>query len=362
MNDPGHHTYNEIVSQPEAWAQALEVTVNLRDEISSVWNDMPRGQILFTGCGSTYYLSLAAASLFTEIAGYRARAFPAGEVILHPNAVYEVGPPVMLVAFSRSGRTTETLTAAKRHQELNLGPIVFVTNNGNSELAELADLVIAISAGQERSVAQTRSFASMYVAVSALALIISGREDVLESIANLPAMGRDMIDKYEDLARTIGEDLHFDRYYFLGSGTRYGLACELNLKMKEMTLTHSEPFHFLEFRHGPMSMVGDSAVIVGLVSPGPSSQERSVLREMKALGAKTVSFGSNKSDVCLDASIPGEVRNVLYLPVNHLMTYYRSLAKGLNPDQPRNLSAVVYLDLSDLSHSSRDFRRSMDAA
>ena len=66
------------------------------------------------------------------------------------------------------------------------------------------------------------------------------------------------------LAQSIGADLDLDRFYFLGSGPRYGLACELSLKMKEMSLTHSEPFHFMEFRHGPMSMVTESTVIVGL--------------------------------------------------------------------------------------------------
>ena len=62
-----------------------------------------------------------------------------------------------------------------------------------------------------------------------------------------------------------GGDLTLDRFYFLGSGPRYGLACEVNLKMKEMTLTHSEPFHFLEFRHGPKSMVCESALVAGLL-------------------------------------------------------------------------------------------------
>jgi glucosamine--fructose-6-phosphate aminotransferase (isomerizing) len=38
-------------------------------------------------------------------------------------------------------------------------------------------------------------------------------------------------------------------------------------------------------------------------------------------------------------------RAVLYLPVLQLLAWHRSLAKGLNPDQPNNLTAVVTLDL-----------------
>jgi len=54
--------------------------------------------------------------------------------------------------------------------------------------------------------------------------------------------------------------------------------------MKEMTLTHSEPFHFLEFRHGPMSMVTGTAVVIGLLSDANRKNEQKVLSEMKELG------------------------------------------------------------------------------
>jgi glutamine---fructose-6-phosphate transaminase (isomerizing) len=50
-------------------------------------------------------------------------------------------------------------------------------------------------------------------------------------------------------------------------------------------------------------------------------------------------------DVAFKSGIPESVRSVLYLPVLQLMAFYRSLAKGLNPDNPRNLSAVIKLDL-----------------
>jgi len=150
---------------------------------------------------------------------------------------------------------------------------------------------------------------------------------------------------YESTARQIGENLDFDRFYFLGSGIRYGLACEVNLKMKEMTLTHSEPFHFLEFRHGPMSMVNEKAVVVGLVSDSNFSHEKAVLNEMRDFGGKIVGLADSGADIAFESGLPESVRGVLYLPVLQLMAFYRSLAKGLNPDSPNNLKAVVRLDL-----------------
>ena len=145
-------------------------------------------------------------------------------------------------------------------------------------------------------------------------------------------MGKELIARYEPLAKALGSNLAYDRFYFLGSGPRYGLACEVNLKMKEMTLTHSEPFHCFEFRHGPMSMVNERAVVIGLVGDEQRDLELQVLREMTALGGKTVSLGETGCDVVFDSGLAQATRNVLYLPVLQLTAYYRSLAKGLNPD------------------------------
>jgi glucosamine--fructose-6-phosphate aminotransferase (isomerizing) len=141
-------------------------------------------------------------------------------------------------------------------------------------------------------------------------------------------------------------DLDFDRFYFLGSGSRYGLACEANLKMKEMSLTHSEPFHFLEFRHGPKSMVGSSTTVLGLLSEANFGREMQVLREMESLGARIVSLGQAETDVVFESQLPQLVRNVLFLPVLQLMAYYRARAKGLDPDRPKNLDAVVKLNVT----------------
>jgi glucosamine--fructose-6-phosphate aminotransferase (isomerizing) len=164
----------------------------------------------------------------------------------------------------------------------------------------------------------------------------------------LPPLGEKLIREYDGFARSFGENLDLDRFYFLGSGPRYGLACETNLKMKEMTLTHSEPFHFFEFRHGPMSMVTNTTVVIGMRSSVNSDHEQTVLEEMRNLGSQILSLGESDADVAFESFLPEEVRNVLYLPVMQLMAFYRARAKGLDPDNPRNLSAVVHLDIEKI--------------
>jgi glucosamine--fructose-6-phosphate aminotransferase (isomerizing) len=251
----------------------------------------------------------------------------------------------LVVAVSRSGTTSETIQALKTFKGTGHGSAVVVTNYPESPLAGLGDLVVGIPAGQEQSVAQTRSFASMFVATTAISGTLGERDDLVKAMEMLPDFGKRLMDDYDNLARTLGTNLELDRFYFLGSGPRYGLACETNLKMKEMTLTHSEPFHFFEFRHGPMSMVTETTQILGLLSDSNRAHEAAVLEEMGNLGANVLAMGESDTDVAFASGLPEDIRDVLYLPVLQLMAYYRSVAKGLDPDRPRNLSAVVKLDL-----------------
>ncbi len=333
-----YHTYKEIKSQTQAWTQALDLmpTVNLPSPLKY-------DQVIFTGCGSTYYLSMAVAAMYQELTGSPARAVPGGELLLNPQ-VSLVNQRTLLVAISRSGTTTETVKAVEKFIKEKLGD-VFVISNYQQGLAYLSEGSIVIEKGQEQSIAQTRSFSSMLVAASAFCARMAGKNELLNAMADLPRIGDHLMKKYELYAKAIGENLDFDRFYFLGSALRYGLACEVSLKMKEMTLTHSEPFHFLEFRHGPMSMVNSNTLIVGLVSEANQSHEWKVLSEMHALGGTVLSIGADRTSIEFGSKIPEIMRGVLYLPVLQLMACYRSVKKGMNPDHPKNLSAVVKLAL-----------------
>ena len=337
----GAYTFEEIMSQPAAWRETLAY---LGERAGDAAAFTPTGfdEVLVTGCGSTYYLALAAAALLQDLTGVRARALPASEIWLYPGSAYRADAKTLLLAVSRSGTTTETVRAVEGFRAHGTGSVLTLTCYPESTLAGLGDLNLVLGAGQERSVAQTRAFSTLYLATVFLAHHWARRP--LEALYNLPELGARLLGHYAPLAARVGEDLSLERLYFLGSGPRYGLACEVSLKLKEMTLTHSEPFHFLEFRHGPQSMVTDAALMVGLVSDRNGASERAVLREMKARGAQILSLAETDADVAFGSGVPEGLRDVLYLPVLQLLAFRRSLAKGLNPDRPQNLEAVVMLE------------------
>jgi glucosamine--fructose-6-phosphate aminotransferase (isomerizing) len=339
--EKGINTQEEIYSQTKAWTGAL-LEVDRKINIISNIDLRSYKQILFTGCGSTYYLSLAAAALFQSLTGMITKAIPAGEMYMYPDSVYK-GTDNLVFAISRSASTSETVMAVKQFKKVNGGKVVSVSNYEDQPLLEFSDLPICVLEGQEKSVAQTRSFCSMFMVMTAMAMIISGKMDLFMEMRQLPEIGLKLIKNYQTYAIETGKLLDYDRIYFLGSGCRYGLACEANLKMKEMALTHTEPFHFLEFRHGPKSMVNDHTMIFGLLSEHKRSIEEKVLFEMRDLGAKVISLSEKDADISFNSNLKEVIRNILYLPVLQMTAFYRSIAKGLDPDHPKNLTAVIYI-------------------
>ncbi len=347
----GRYTYEEITSQPEVWGQTLAGARQSADEVHALLRRDP-DEVLFIGCGSTYYLSLAAAALLQRLAGRRARGLPSSELWFYPDAVLGTARRPLLVAVSRSGTTTETLRAIETFQAHGGSDVMVVTCYPDTPMAQAGQVVLGAPAAQERSIAQTRSFASMYVLTQVLAGWAAGDDAYLASLERLPGVGRTLLDDHADLAERLGGDLAIDRVFFLGSGIYYGLACETMLKMKEMSLTYAEAFHFMEFRHGPKSMVNERTLVIGMVSDSVREHEVAVLREMRGLGARVLAIAEDGTSdelggaefvVTLRSGLPETARGVLYLPLLQLMAYHRSMAKGLDPDRPQNLDAVVYL-------------------
>jgi glucosamine--fructose-6-phosphate aminotransferase (isomerizing) len=338
----GHFTRHEILSQPDAWAAALKILDQTRRGILELDPANHPGQIIFTGCGSTYYLALSAASVTQELTGIPSRAFPASELWLSPHSCY-VDDSTLLVAVSRSGETTETLQACEAFLKDGRGDLLTLSCYGDMPLAKMGRLNIVLPSGQEQSVAQTRAFSTLYIGTLALACLWAGLEDLFDSLTHLPEAGTHILKNYSTLTAMLGGDASIDRFYWLGSAARLGLACELSLKMKEMSLSHSEPFHFMEFRHGPMSMVTSSCLVIGLRSTVNALAEAAVLENVKALGGRVLDIAEVGSEVRFESGLDEAVRNVLYLPVGQLIAFEHSISKGLNPDRPLNLDSVVKL-------------------
>ena len=332
------HTRAEILSQPEIWPVVL-------DELASAAAKLPAitdfTDVVFTGCGSTHYLSMWAARHCQRRHDVGAVGVPASELLLEPGTWLRPRA-TFVVAVSRSGETTETVRAVaevRRHVDPF---VVAITCAPRSSLAALADVVLPATAAQERSIVQTRSFTSMMLAA---ALLVEGPPPPMLG-AQLAAAGQHVLQEHADRIDDLARDPDLDHTVYLGLGPRFGLACEAMLKMKEMALQASEAYHTLEVRHGPMSTVGARSLVVGIVPAGHHPHEHAVVADMQALGARTLTVqpgGLGAATLPLPADLPAAWGDVCYLPPLQLLACDRALHRGLNPDEPANLDAVVQL-------------------
>ncbi len=339
----GQYTREEILSQPEAWMKAIDVLKRNIETIEGFSTLNHHQQVLFTGCGSTYHLARAGAIVFQELTGTPANGLPASEIWQSSAGSFLPSEAQVLIAISRSGETTETLQACEKIRHNPKARIMTLVCVPDSRLAKMGDVNLEFPSGAEKSIAQTRAFTTLYLGVVGMSAIAARKSAILEGLRMLPRPARLMLDGEQERAALHGGNLVIDRIYFLGSGGRFGLACELSLKMKEMSLTHSEAFHFMEFRHGPKAMVNDSTIVVGLVSESNKKQELAVLNEVGELGAEIITIGENNTDVSFNSGVEEVLRNILYLPFGQMMAFERSIAKGLDPDHPIHLDAVVKL-------------------
>lgn len=346
-----YHAFDEITGQAEAW-QATQAEVHRRaPALRAHWRAKTPQQVIFTGCGSSFFLARTAAAFFQQTLGITAIAVPASDIVLFPEMVLFPGLERQMVTLSRSGETSETIKAVEIFRARGGGNVVNFTCNGDAPLSRAATLTLEVQEAREISLAQTRSFSAMLIAALGYALVAADRS-LAGDWARLPDHAAAQINTYHALARRLGEDATINQFYFLGSGPYYGLACEGMLKMKEMSLSHADAFHFLEFRHGPKSMVNKQTLVIGLVSETAARQESAVLEEMRQLGGRVlaitpVPLSREQADnqVALPSGLTDLERAPLHLPVMQLMAYYRSLHNGCDPDKLNNLTMVIKLNL-----------------
>lgn len=287
----------------------------------------------------------------TALAGKPARAVPASEILLFPELVL-VPNGCVPVLISRSGRTSEVLKAAEALRARDIATLGISCAPGQ-KLETLVTSAIVLPAADEQSTVMTRSFTSMLMALQALAATISSREDFRASQQAVTKPAEKLLDALPRRVSKFVEQHDFADYVCLGQGPLFGIASESALKLTEMSLSYGQSFHTLEFRHGPKSIVSEKTLIMFLLSDSGFKSELEVLEEIKALGGATMVV-TNRADervrnaadllIELETQAPELARLPLYLPANQLMGLYTGLKKGLDPDNPKNLSRVVLLD------------------
>jgi len=344
---PGERTLQEILEQGAAWAAAVRSFDGATPALDRLFRERNPDEVIFTGCGSSYYLSLTAAAAFQQVSGLRARAVPASEILQFPGSVFVPGTRPLLVASSRSGTTTETVWALEAARRRGIATLS-LTCTHRSPLARGADLYIPSPRGRETSVVMTKSFSSLLLLGLLLAAHRDASRGLRAELRRLPTLGRRVVKVALSLAVDIGAAA--PRFVFLGGGPAHGIAWEAMLKMTEMAQRAAVAYHPLEFRHGPIAVAGPGTVAVLFGTRAGARLEADLVRDLRRHGATVVRIrdgwrdrGEADVDVNLNVHLSDEARCLLYVPFAQALAYHRSVGAGLDPDRPQHLTPVVHL-------------------
>ncbi len=350
-NRTSYYSYAEIDSQPQAWAELIALVTARARAIRDIFNGTE--EVIFAGCGSGLNASLCGAPIFQAKTGISARAVPAVEVYKFTGGVLNKKRKSLAVLSSRSGQTTEVVNALQALNSQGI-PTIGITCIEGSPLATESTLSFVLSPVTEQAVITTRSLTGMILVTQLLAGIAANDQAYLAELRQLPEICAVNMQAFHDLGQVVGERTDLTRYSFLGNGPLYGIAHESQLKVKEMVLLPSDCYPALDFRHGPQSNVDEHMLVTLFFTDSAGEEEARLLKDMKALGGATWAICdrapeglAKEADFLLEvgSGLSEYARGILYLPAVHFMAYYRTLAAGLNPDEPHNLAYWI-----DTSH------------
>ncbi len=279
------------------------------------------------GCGTSVHIADSIAATLCHL-GIAARAVPGHEWAVRPGD-YLPGAAPHVLAISRSGESSETVRAARVSRAAGLTVTGFTCTAG-SALTRHADQVVFAETHPEEDIVMTSS---------ASLLLLMGLRFAGLSVPGSIADTADAI--MQDFDERLGTALAGrDHFVLLGGGALYGIAREGALKLQEMSLSHTEAHHPLEYRHGPISLIDEGSFVVLLYHPDTADEEAKLARELQTLGAFVVGFGGPGS-LTLDLPPDPLTRGLVVLPALQILGERVARARGLDSTAPRHLNKVV---------------------
>ena len=340
MNSPSSLMLQETEQAPAVVAKLLEGEAGAFAEIAKVFEKLNPAVITTAARGSSDH-----AATFFKYLMEITTGIPVASI--GPSIASVYGSKLKLknglhFTVSQSGASPD-IVAAQDAAKKGGAMTVAVVNVVDSPLARQADIVLALNAGEEKSVAATKSFIASVAALSGVVAAASGDARLQAGLQKLPEAlaatrpeGREAVENLLFNARSL---------YTGGRGTAFAISLEAALKAKETANIHAEAFSLAELMHGPMRLVEEGFPIISFLPRDEAfDTNMQALKRLHSFGASIVTLS--------DAQTPGfrlpsaTTGNPHLDPVVSLVNYYRVIEavtrrKGLDPDKPRNLNKVT---------------------
>jgi len=246
------------------------------------------------------------------------------------------------LGISQSGRSpdlVDMMAAARSSGALTLA----ITNHADSPMAQTAAYCLPLQAGEERSIAATKTFVTSVVA--GLALLAEWQDDdsLRRAVASLPqTLGQATALDWSPLAARL---VRAQSAFVLGRGPGFAIACEAALKFKETCGLHAESYSAAEVLHGPAALVQAQFPVLALaVEDAALPQVCATAARLAAQGADVFVTGADVTGCTRLPVVEG--LHPLVAPLALVVSFYafvEALARrrGFDPDLPAHLRKVT---------------------
>jgi glucosamine--fructose-6-phosphate aminotransferase (isomerizing) len=247
----------------------------------------------------------------------------------------------VLLVISQSGASPDLVAAAAAAKRSGAF-VVALVNAADSPIATMADATLPLRAGEERSVAATKSLLASFSALLGLTAHWAEDKPLLQALNATPdLMQRAWALDWSAAAATLR---HSDNLYVIGRGLGLGAAGEAALKLKETCVIHAEAFSAAEARHGPMALVGPGFAALLLAQRDEAGASVAAFAaDIAALGASAFIAGADAPGA---TRLPTIDAHPAIEPLLLLQSFYRlahdvALSRGRDPDRPPHLRKIT---------------------
>ena len=345
-----NQTIVEIRNQYEALEKTLDLFDKKREALSAAWKEAAPKALVFLGCGSSYMVSCSlrdAAGAMTDLPVY---AFAAGDLWLNHTRYRRQLSGALVVAVSRSGRTSEILHAVDALESDGVNfTLCSLVAAVETPLGQRSAISVEIPWAFDESVCQTRSVSNLYAAGLSLLAAFTGDETLPAQLRRLAAEGPAYLQKAQPfMARIAKED--WNKALVLADGVSAGLATEGALAFQEISQLPGVQHHVLDVRHGPIVLVDEKTLALVYLYPDGQPQQEALIRDLQKRGAKILIYSNlpreipGTESICLGAEVGEAAGAIAFLNLCQLAAYEKSMETGSDPDAPTGLDAWIQVN------------------
>lgn len=253
----------EIFEQAEILLHLFETYITEEGEIII---NVPKGieHVIFVASGSSYNSARYAADLFGDIAGIEARAIYSSEFLLKSAVPHS--KTTLYVFITQSGETSDTNKALNRAKEFGVTTFC-ITNKKDSTIWNASDFKMDCHAGEENSIAATKSLTAQMFCLTLLVLKYAKINNIdisyyLEQLKNLHFCIEKCYEKQSDIKKLAKQISKYKNVVITADGISYALAREACLKIKETSYLNVTSSILGEFMHGHVAILNNKSFLI----------------------------------------------------------------------------------------------------